>query len=219
LKRWLPFLIIALVAVLALGISGLMLRAKKRALADQRPSHSPSSQPDLTPTHTRGPAEAAVTLEEYGDFECPSCAAVSNIVHAAADKHRNSLRLIFWQFPLPMHPHAREAAIAAEAASRQGHFWEMHDSLYAGQQTWSNAPDPRAVFEHYAEELHLDLAQFRKDLDNPEVASRIDAEHEQGEAHGVKATPTLFINGEELPPPFDPERVNKAIATALDKNS
>jgi protein-disulfide isomerase len=118
-----------------------------------------------------------------------------------------------------MHPHAREAAVAAEAASRQGRFWEMHDRLYAGQQTWSSAPTARAVFEHYAEELHLDVAQFRKDLDNPEVASQIDAEQGQGEARGVKATPTLFINGEELPPPFNPERVNKAIATAVDKNS
>jgi predicted DsbA family dithiol-disulfide isomerase len=77
----------------------------------------------------------------------------------------------------------------------------------------------RALFEHYAEELHLDVAQFRKDLDNPDVASRIDAEHEQGEARGVKATPTLFINGEELPPPYLPERVKKAIEDAGGKKN
>ena len=180
---------------------------------------SPSIEMDLMPTHVRGPLNAPVTLEEYGDFECPNCAVVSGVVHAAADKYGDKLRVIFWQFPLPMHPHAREAAIAAEAASRQGRFWEMHDKLYAGQQTWSSASTPRAVFEHYAEELHLDVGQFGKDLDNPEVASRIDAEQAQGKARGVKATPTLFINGEELPPPFDPERVNNAIAKAVDNNS
>lgn len=217
MKRYLPFLIIALVAVLTIGVSAMFLRAQRRAIANQPINPPPPGAGQLEPTHTLGPATAPVTLEEYGDFQCPSCAATSQIIHALGKEYGDRLRVIFWQFPLAMHPHAREAALAAEAASRQGRFWEMHDLLYRNQSSWKDSADVGSDYETFAQEIGLNTELFRHDLANAGVAARVDAEHAEGEARGVKGTPTLFINGQEFPPPFAPVRLRERIDSALGK--
>lgn len=156
-----------------------------------------------------------VTLEEFGDFQCPPCGTMATVIDSIAEEYSDRLRFIFWQFPLPVHEQGRHAALAAEAASRQGYFWEMHHLLYADQIWWSPLPDARAEFEGFAEELHLNAEQFRKDLESAEVAARVDAEHEYGISRGVKNTPTLFVNGVEVPPPFTPKSLHEAIEKAL----
>ena len=123
--------------------------------------------------------------------------------------------MVFWHFPLPNHKHGREAALAAEAASRQGKFWGMHDMLFEKQADWSNVPDIHPVFEDYAKQLGLNVDKFKKDLESPDVAAAVDRNHQQGETRGVKNTPTIFINGRELPPPFNPERLQEAIDAAI----
>jgi protein-disulfide isomerase len=96
----------------------------------------------------------------------------------------------------------------------------MHDLLYEKQNDWSKAADIHPVFESYAHALKLDVKRFRKDFENPDVEAVVDRQHERGEARGVKNTPTLFINGHEFPPPFNPERLHEAIDAAMaDKNS
>ena len=170
----------------------------------------------LEPSHVAGGAKAAVTLEEFGDFQCPACATTTATVKSLEKEYGDRLRVIFWQFPLPVtiHEHAREAAHVAEAASRQGQFWQMHDLLYTNQNSWSSSPNAREQFEKLAEQLHLDAERFRKDVASPEVAARVEAEHEYGVSRGVKGTPTLFINGEEFSPPFTVERLRAAFEAA-----
>src|SRR5690349_17059048 len=123
MKRALPFIIIAAVAIITVG-SGAMLYKSKRA----RISASPlvSSMRDMKPSHVRGESDAPVTLEEFADFQCPSCAMTTlKSVRPMEESFGSRLRVVFWHFPLPNHKHGRDASLAAEAAGRQGKFWEM----------------------------------------------------------------------------------------------
>ena len=110
------------------------------------------------------------------------------------------LRIMFREFPLvPTHPHALSAARAAEASGLQGRFWEMHHMLYENQETWHKAFDVRPIFEGYATKIGLDLNQFRQDLSGPIVERRIFLDGKRAHSLGVTGTPTVFINGREVP--------------------
>ena len=110
------------------------------------------------------------------------------------------LQVIFREFPLvPTHPHALAAARAAEAAGLQGKFWEMHDLLYENQKTWHADFDVRPIFEGYATRIGLDLERFKRDLANEIVERRIFLDGKRAQALGVKGTPTVFLNGREVP--------------------
>jgi len=119
-----------------------------------------------------------------------------------------------------MHAHAREAAIAAEAAQEQGKFWEMHDVLYKEQALWSKAPDVPVLFAGYANSIGLDVERFKKDLLKPEVIARVDADQKMGSSRGVTSTPTLFLNNSLLPASdMNPSSLQKAVETALNPQS
>ena len=161
------------------------------------------------------PTGGFVRLDEYGDFQCPACAAVAVVIRQLQQIYGSQLKVTFFHFPLAIHPHAREAALAAEAASLQGHFSEMHDLLYQNQAIWSEAPNVQKLFDSYARSLGLDLSQFRADYESKEVAARIASDQKRGQALGVKNTPTLFVNDREVPPPFRLERLRREIDAAL----
>jgi protein-disulfide isomerase len=130
------------------------------------------------------------------------------------------LRIVFRNFPLPGHEHAREAALAAEAAGFQGKFWEMYDTLYREQSNWSKAPNTRELFESYAGALGLNVDQFKKDMDGEKAKERVDSDHALGDSLGVKVTPTLFINKHPVEPEQkNPEGVRAAINAALNGKS
>ena len=213
MKRVLPFVLIAAVAIATITSGALLYRSKRARIAT---STTATGTPSTKPEHVRGEADAPVTLEEFADFQCPSCALTTLRSIAPMEKDFGErLRVVFWHFPLPNHKHGREAAIAAEAASRQGKFWEMHDLLFEKQADWAPLPDIHPVFEDYAKQLKLDADKFKKDCESPEVAAVVDRNHQQGETRGVKNTPTLFINGREFPPPFNPDRLQEAIEAAI----
>ncbi|HLW34826.1 MAG TPA: thioredoxin domain-containing protein [Chthoniobacterales bacterium] len=213
MKRSLPFILIAAVAIVTVSSGALLYRSKR---AHIEAGATANGTQNVKPEHVRGEADAPVTLEEFADFQCPSCAMTTMQSIGPMEKNFGErLRVVFWHFPLPNHKHGREAAIAAEAASRQGKFWEMHDLLFEKQGDWSKAPDIHPVFEEYAQQLKLDVDKFKKDCESPDVAAAVDKQHEQGETRGVKNTPTIFINGRELPPPFNPERIQEAIDAAI----
>jgi protein-disulfide isomerase len=218
MKRVLPFIIIATVALVTAGSGALVYRSKR---ARVEAGTAVSGMQNMNPEHVRGNANAPVTLEEFADFQCPSCALTTmQSIRPVEDNFGSRLRVVFWHFPLPNHKHGREAALAAEAASRQGKFWEMHDLLYNKQGNWSPLPDIHSTFEDYARQLNLDVERFKKDFESPDVATAVDRQHGQGEARGVKNTPTIFINGREFPPPFNPDRLKEAIDAAVaEKNS
>lgn len=210
MKRYLPFVIVGIVALATFG-GGFALYRTKRLAAPAAPTNSKAGG-----IHVRGKDGAPVTLEEFGDFQCPPCGMMATFLKKTEDEYGSRLKLIFHNFPLAMHAHAREAAIAAEAAHNQGRFWEMHDLLYKEQAVWSKAADVAALFDGYAGTIGLDLARFKKDLLAPEVAARVDVDQKLGSSRGVTSTPTLFVNEVALvPADTNPTGVHKAIENAL----
>jgi formate-nitrite transporter family protein len=142
--------------------------------------------------HAQGPADAPLSLVEYGDFQCPHCALAHPQVAEIAHELRDSLRVVFRHFPLVrVHPLAERAAEAAEAAAAQGRFWEMVALLYRNQ---DELDDDSLV--RYARKANLDTKRFRKELDAGVHAPRVRADFLGGVRSGVNGTPTFFINGE-----------------------
>ncbi|MEO3813339.1 Na+/H+ antiporter NhaA [Sphaerisporangium sp. B11E5] len=152
--------------------------------------------------HVRGPEDATVTLVEYGDFECPYCGRLHQVLERLQERHPD-LRVVFRHFPLrELHPHAAPAALVAEDAADHGRFWEMHDTLFANQRHL-NHPD----LEKYARSLGVE--PWRR---VPEHLERIAADEESGRNSGVRGTPTIFLNGARYHGHHDLESLSKAVA-------
>jgi protein-disulfide isomerase len=141
--------------------------------------------------HVQGPGSAPVTLVEYGDYECPYCGAAYPIVKELQARVGDELRFVFRNFPISTsHPHAEQAAEAAEAAAAQGRFWEMHDHLYEHQRRLED-DDLRG----YAAELGLDVDRFLAELAQHAYAERVREDFMSGVRSGVNGTPTFYVNG------------------------
>ncbi len=218
MKRYLPLLIILAVALVAAGAGAWLYQVKMKAQPapvaglEKAP---PVENSETNSVHTQGPANAPVTLEMYGDFQCPPCATAATGVSELEKEFGPQLRVIFREFPLAMHHHALAAALAAEAAGLQGKFWGMHDLLYKYQDVWSKAADTSRVFDAYAASLGLDRGRFKADSRSLDLKMRIRTEGELGVARGVTSTPTMFINGEMMKGIFDRDHLHSSIAAAL----
>jgi protein-disulfide isomerase len=141
--------------------------------------------------HVMGPSDAAVTLVEYGDFECPHCGAAHSVVKAIESRLGDELRFAYRHFPLSeIHPHATKSAEASEAAGAQNRFWDMHDMLFENQDRLT-LPD----LLRYALMLGLNTARFRTELMSGVFAGRVTDDFLGGVRSGVQGTPTFFING------------------------
>jgi protein-disulfide isomerase len=239
LKRYLPFIIIGGVLAVALGAGFTLYRSAKpstgsQTLADATPTPSlpPGGGPRVTPAsqtgpvpaadnaHVRGPANAKITMEEYGDYQCPSCGVLYPELKKLEQEYGSQMRFVFRHFPLQAHKYALLAAHAAEAASQQGRFWEMHDMIYTNQANWANSSDARPIFIEYARNLGLDVDRFTRDLDDPAIAARVQADYQRGVAVHVEGTPTLFLNGRQLrPEAYTPEGLHMALDYLLGKKS
>ncbi|MEN3368996.1 MAG: hypothetical protein V7609_1139 [Verrucomicrobiota bacterium] len=215
MRRYLPFIIVATVALITFGSGLFLYRAKRPALPNSK-SSAASGAEETRGLHVRGNATASVTLEEFGDFECPPCGTMSGVLKGAEEKYGARLRVIFHQYPLAIHVHAREAALASEAAHLQGRFWEMHDLLYQEQAVWTKAPDVPSLFNSYANRIGLDVDRFKKDMQGPEAKTRVAADQKLATGRGVTSTPTIFINNVVLPSTsLNPTALHAAIDTAL----
>ena len=145
-------------------------------------------QPD---DHVQGGQDASYTLVEYGDYECPACGQLFQTIHELRAELGGELRIVFRQYPRSgVHPHAQQAAEAAEAAGEQGRFWEMHDLLFRNQ----NALKTKDL-QKYAQQLSLDMARFREELKKRTNEDRVREDFRRGVENGVYGTPGLFING------------------------
>ncbi len=141
--------------------------------------------------HSQGPVTAAVTLVQYGDYECPYTRQSTTIVRAIQQQLGDQLRFVFRNFPLTeIHPHALHAAFAAEAAAAQGKFWAMHDYIFHHQHTLEDAD-----LAQFAEAVGLDMQQYARDMAERPNISRIEEDLKSGIRSGVQGTPTFFING------------------------
>jgi protein-disulfide isomerase len=217
MNRFFPFVLIIAVLAFALGAGWYLKRKAVAPIAavpsvnvNASPAAKPSGSidPGANPPHALGPPDAPVTLEEFGDFECPPCGLLHPELKMIEREYGSRLRIIFREFPLvPTHAHALAAAHAAEAAGLQGKFWEMHDMLYENQKAWHDAFDVRSIFEGYATRIGLDLERFKKDNTNEIVELRIFLDGKRGHSLDVKGTPTVFLNGREVP--FDSLAIDK----------
>jgi protein-disulfide isomerase len=161
--------------------------------------------------HVLGTSAAAVTLLEYGDYECPFCAAAHPAVTHMLKLMPDDVLFAYRHFPLTqIHPHAQQAAEAAEAAGAQGRFWEMHDLLFAHQ-------DHLALRDlvEYANALSLDLDRFASELESGAHTARVREDFLSGVRSGVNGTPTFFVNGIRHNGGYDPEALLDAIGSAL----
>lgn len=154
------------------------------------------SEPVSPADHVRGRDDAPVTVVEYGDYECPYCAAARPVLGALVDEGR--IRLAFRNFPLAdIHPYALTAALAAEAAGAQGRFWEMHDRLFAAQRRLRDVDLAR-----YAAALGLPPVSVVGEAAQP-YADRVESDFASGLASGVRGTPALFLDGRQYHGPVE----------------
>ena len=167
--------------------------------------------------HTLGPDHAPVTVVEYGDFECPTCKMAAPGVKLLLDRYPNRVRLVFRHFPLEeAHPHALQAAEAAESAAAQGRFWEMHDLLYENQRRLGDQD-----LHAYAEQLGIDVERFDKDLAEHVHAPRVHEDFITGVRSGVNGTPSFYVNGARHDDSYDFETLLAALerAAATDRGT
>ena len=169
------------------------------------------TQPVSAHDHAEGPADAPLTLVEYGDYQCPYCGAAYPVVKRLQKTLGNKLRFVFRNFPLTqLHPYALIAAQAAEAAALQGKFWEMHDLLFEEQRLLK----PERIHP-WAERIGLNLEQFENDVKQGVVEKRIKEDRQSGIRSGVNGTPTFFINGARYDGPPDYNSLLAALEAEL----
>ncbi len=157
-----------------------------------------------------GPADSKVTIVEFSDFQCPFCSRAANAVEQLRKEYGTKVHFVFRQFPLSFHQNAHTAAEASLAAKAQGKFWEFHDKMFADQQKLD-----RASLEVTAKDLGLNVAAFKKALDDKTFAPAVDAEQKLGEEVAVDGTPTMFLNGVRVANPTDLDAIKKQIDAAL----
>jgi protein-disulfide isomerase len=215
LKRFLPFIIVVAVALITIVAGTALYRANRP------PPVTISKEKEVTnektgSMHVRGAADAPVTLEEFGDFQCPPCGALSQPLNQLEGDYRAKMRLVFHHFPLANHANAKPAAYAAEAAGLQGRFWEMHDLLYREQANWSKLTDPSELLLSYARIVGLNTVKFQKDINSDEVKERVAADQKRAAELGVHLTPTIFVNGKSIVgPSLNPTGLRAAVEAAL----
>jgi protein-disulfide isomerase len=168
----------------------------------------------VNPTdHAIGPAHAKVTVVEYGDFECPNCKQAAPVLKLLLADFRDRFRFVYRHFPLEeVHPHALNAAEAAEAAGGQGKFWPMHDLLFEHQHALKGHH-----LREYAERLELDMARYTAEMNDTVYLQRVREHEKSGHDSGVRATPTFFLNGKILDVSFGMNPLYEAVERALAK--
>jgi len=142
---------------------------------------------------SRGPADAPITIIEFSDYECPFCKRAEASVEQVLKAYPDKVKLVYRDYPLPMHPNARPASEAAACANAQGKFWEYHKKLFDNQTALG-----KDKLKAYAQELGLDRAKFDKCLDSSEFKAKVDQDVEAASKVGVSGTPAFFINGRML---------------------
>lgn len=148
--------------------------------------------------HVFGNSKSGITLVEYADFQCPFCAQRFPVVNQIRETYKDKMAFQFRSFPLPQHKNALAAHRAAEAADKQGKFWEMHDLIYENQTAWSEVTDVYPIFESFASGLELNTSKFKTDFGSAEINDIINADKKAGVDLSVDSTPTFFLNGKNI---------------------
>ncbi|MBI4004917.1 DsbA family protein [Candidatus Roizmanbacteria bacterium] len=167
-----------------------------------------SAKTEQANDHSKWSSEKKNILVKYSDLQCPACQAFDAMIRSQIEASppantgqaevTKKITFIYRHFPLAQHQFSRDAAYAAEAAGKQGKFYEMVSLLFDTQNTWSKEKSVNEFFEGLAKQLDLNLEQFKKDRDSSEVKQKVNADYQSGIAAGVNATPTFFLNGQKV---------------------
>ena len=227
-----PFLIIGAIALAT--IFGIYVVSQSGKKADPAPSDSNVNAVDAgkaardnyakapggaTPANMLGSESAAVVVEEFADFQCPTCGVVHPKIKEVISQYGSQIKFVFRNYPLTqIHPNAYDAAVASEAAGAQGKFWQMQDMIFKNQPTWSTQPNARPTFKDYAEKIGLDAERFESDSLSMTAKSRVDADMERGRALNITSTPTILVNGVPIPfPQLEVEAMKKIIDAEIER--
>jgi len=209
--------IIIVGVILTVGlIVGLSFLGDKQAPDKAEPKYEGEAQliRDYSPRRGATGADSQVTLVEFADLQCPACAAAYPALAAVAEKNKDFVTLVFRHFPLEQHVNGLAAARAAEAANAQGKFFEFEKIAYERQTDWGTLPNPKNKFEEYAQELGLDVEQFKKDSEREDLFDHIRIDKGDALKNNVSGTPTLFINGQLYEGARDEASLQAAIEAA-----
>ncbi len=167
---------------------------------DNRVPNYDKAAAGATPAHFIGSENSPVVIEEFADFQCPTCGFVHPKMNEINAKYGNRVKFIFRNFPLvTVHKNAYGAAVASEAAGLQGKFWEMQDLLFRNQTQWSNLDNPNEQFSDYAKRIGLDVEKFNNDILGVQAKQRVDFDIQRGNALNLRSTPTILVNGRPIP--------------------
>ena len=197
------------VVILGLGIFGIW----KFVSAPAEPVAEGSALDVTDKDWVKGKSDAPVTLIEYTDFQCPACAAYYPIVKQLSDEMGDQLRLVVRHYPLvTIHKNALSGSRAAEAAGRQGKYWDMYDLLFVHQAEWSLAEDPlKSILPAYAGQIGLDVDKFRADMVDSTLDDKITTDRQTGNDLKITGTPSFFLNGKLIKNPTSIEDFKKVI--------
>ena len=194
-------------AIVVLLLGGLVLYSRSTSTqidvssVDANAVQAASEQSGNIADRVFNDTQSKVVLIEYGDFECPGCAGAHPGVKTLLAEYGDRISFVFRNFPLTsIHPNARAAAAAAEAAGQQGKYWEMHDLIYENQNAWKSASGTERTntFSSYAEQIGLDTEKFAADIASSAVNQKVLFDQALGNKQSVDSTPTFILNGEKL---------------------
>jgi len=185
---WIGAIVIILIGLMVWGVSGQSSITPPFSVAAVHPLD-----------HVEGNASSSVVLIEYSDFECPACRTYYFVVKQLMVEFGAKIAFVYRDFPLTgIHANAEVAARAAEAAGKQGKFWQMHDLLFEKQNEWASAANPEPMFESYAALLGISIDQFKTDIGSKDVVNFVKAEEANALKLGLQGTPTFFLNGKKI---------------------
>ncbi|MFN8142271.1 MAG: thioredoxin domain-containing protein [Solirubrobacterales bacterium] len=192
------------IALVLVGALGLLVYL---SLGNDTPEGSANPEVTRADSHylTKAPDDK-VTIVEFLDFECEACKAQFPTMERIREEYDGRINLAIRYFPLGGHQNGMNAALAVEAASKQGALEDMYIKMYETQAEWGESPNSKAdLFAEYAQELGLDMDQFEADVNDPATRKRVEKDQADGVGLGVQGTPTIYLNGEELPtmPSYD----------------
>jgi protein-disulfide isomerase len=173
----------------------------------------------INPTdYVEGNASSSVIIVEYSDFQCPACRTYYFMMRELMVEFGDRVALVYHHFPLTeIHQNAEPAARAAEAAGKQGKFWEMHNLLFEKQDEWAKTDDAGTMFESYATLLGISVEQFRTDFSSQEIKDHVKAERASALKLGLPGTPSFFVNGKQIQNPSTTDAFKEVINSALKK--
>jgi protein-disulfide isomerase len=210
-----PLLIIVLAVAIA-GAAALYFSRQSGESTTAPGTSTPGTFQNTGGGHFRGPANAKVTLVEFGDYQCPSCKAFHPVVQELLSRYPDQVRLEFHHYPLiSIHPNAMAASMAVEAAGEQGRYWEMHDLIFELQDQWSRSPNPEPDFLAMAARLGLNQNAFMQALRSPQLQDRILQDVLRAREAQVEAVPTFFIDGKKVSIPLSISAFVDVIETHL----